>query len=79
MSIYKAVRVFCLPETTLRDRHLRVQRVETLPSHGGDPLFTKEEEKSLIDHTTYMTNIEYGYSRRAFFDMAFEYAIMLRK
>ena len=79
MSVYKAARVFGVPESTLRDRHLGLQPVENLPSHGPDPLFTKEEEKSLIDHMTYMSNIGYGYSRQAFLDMAFEYAVILRK
>ena len=77
MSVYKAARVFGVPESTLR--HLGLQSVENLPSHGPDPLFTKEEEKSLIDHMTYMSNIGYGYSRQAFLDMAFEYAVILRK
>ena len=79
MSVYKAARVFGIPESTLRDRHLLNQPVETLPSHGPDPLFTKEEEKMLVDHLMYMSEIGYGYSRQSFLDMAFEFAIIIGK
>lgn len=79
MSVYKAARVFGVPESTLRDRHLGLQPTEYLPSHGPDPLFSKEEEKSLVDHMTYMSNIGYGYSRQSFLDLAFEFAVAIGK
>ena len=79
MSVYRAARVFGIPESTLRDRHLGLQPSDITPTYGPDPLFTMEEEKSLIEHMTYMSNIGYGYSRQAFLDMAFEYAVVLGK
>ena len=42
-------------------------------------LFSRDEEKCLVDHLIYMSNIGYGYSRQSFLDMAFEFAIILGK
>ncbi|KAH3839056.1 hypothetical protein DPMN_112478 [Dreissena polymorpha] len=61
MSIYKAARVFGFPESTLRDRHLGIQPVDQLPSHGPKPIFPRDEENLLVNHLSYMSNIEYGY------------------
>ncbi|KAH3696814.1 hypothetical protein DPMN_084292 [Dreissena polymorpha] len=46
MSIYKAARVFGVPESTLRDRHLGVDQ---LPNHGSKPIFTRDEENLLVN------------------------------
>ena len=78
-SVYRAAREYGVPESTLRDRHLGIQPVDNLPNHGPAPLFSHEEEKSLVDHIEYMCNIGYGYSRQAFLDTAFDYAVILNK
>ena len=49
MSVYRAARAYGIPESTLRDRHLGIQPVDSLPSHGTAPLLSREEEKSLMD------------------------------
>ena len=79
MSVYRAAREYGIPESTLRDRHLGIQHVDSLPSHGTAPLLSREEEKSLVDHIEYMCHIGYGYSRQAFLDTAFDYAVILNK
>ena len=63
MSVYRAARECGIPESTLRDRHLGIQSVDSLPSHGSAPLLSRKEEKSLVDHIEYMSHIGYGYSR----------------
>jgi len=77
MSIYKVARVFGVPESTLRDRHLGIQPVDHVPSHGPKPVFTRDEENLLVNHVSYMSNI--GYSRQAFLDIANEFAVILGK
>lgn len=50
-----------------------------LPSHRLASLFSKDEEKGLVDHVTYMAKTGYGYSRPGFLNLANEYAIVLGK
>ncbi|XP_053395668.1 jerky protein homolog-like [Mercenaria mercenaria] len=51
MSVYKAARLYGIPESTLRDRTLGLQPVtgekENLPSSGPPPTFTAQEEQKL--------------------------------
>ncbi|KAH3742010.1 hypothetical protein DPMN_048740 [Dreissena polymorpha] len=79
MPIFKAARVFGDPESTLRDRHLGIQHIDHVPSHGPKPVFTGDEENLLVHHVSYMSNIGYGYLRQAFLDIAHEFAVILGK
>ena len=53
--------------------------MDSLPRHGTAILPSREEEKSLVDHIVYMCHIGYGYSRQAFLDTAFYYAVILNE
>ena len=74
MSIYRATRQYCVPETTLRNRARG--RVETI---GFDKLFSKDEEQKLVDHITYMADIGYGHNKANIQHMAKDYADSLGK
>ena len=77
MSIYRAARQYCVPETTLRDRaHGRVEVGATI---GFDKLFSKDEEQKLNDHILYMADIGYGYNKANIQHMAKDYADSLGK
>ena len=56
MTVYEAARVFGVPESTLRDRYLGLQPVENLPSHGPEPLFTRNEDITKTCLFKYMEN-----------------------
>ncbi|KAH3815942.1 hypothetical protein DPMN_144481 [Dreissena polymorpha] len=60
MSVYRAARVYQVPESTLRDRTR--QNVAVDCHHGANTLFTTDEERKLVDHIVYMADIGYGYS-----------------
>ena len=79
MSVYRAAKEYCIPESTRNDRHLRIQLVDNLPSQRTAPLLSREEEESLVDLIDYMCHISYVYSRQAFLDTAFDYAVILNK
>ncbi|XP_053400532.1 jerky protein homolog-like [Mercenaria mercenaria] len=81
MSVYKAARLYGIPESTLRDRTLGLQPVtgekENLPSSGPPPTFTAQEEQKLVEHISYMASIGYGYTRAEFLCLAFDWAVTL--
>ncbi|XP_045177379.2 antigen EM13-like isoform X2 [Mercenaria mercenaria] len=81
MSVYKAARLYGIPESTLRDRTLGIQPVtgekENLPSCGPSPIFTAQEEQKLVEHSSDMASIGYGYTRAEFLSLAFEWAVTL--
>ena len=77
VSIYRAARQYCVPETTLRDRVRG--RVEVGATIGFDKLFSKDEEQKLVDHITYMAHIGYGYNKANIQHMAKDYADSLGK
>ena len=57
MNIYKAARSFNVPPQTLRDRvtgHVK--------GTGGHTLLSKEEEQTLVEHVTIMSQLGYGYT-----------------
>ncbi|KAH3866001.1 hypothetical protein DPMN_029049 [Dreissena polymorpha] len=60
MTVYRAARVYQVPESTLRDRTR--QNVSIDCHHGANTLFTEDEERKLVDHIVYMADIGYGYS-----------------
>lgn len=79
-SVYKAARVYGVPESTLRDRTLGLQPVDDiLPTPGPGTTLSREEERMLIDHIEYMSSIGYGYSRKEFLNLATDFAISLKK
>ena len=81
--MYKAAGMYGIPESTLRDRTLGIQPVvgeaENMPRPGPAATFSRDEEKQLVDHSTYMASIGYGYSRQEFFTLATDFAISLGK
>jgi hypothetical protein len=77
MSVYRAARVYQVPESTLRDRTR--QNVSIDCHHGANTLFTEDEERKLVDHIVYMADIGYGYSLMDIQYMAWDYAMSLHK
>ncbi|XP_052771636.1 uncharacterized protein LOC128211197 isoform X1 [Mya arenaria] len=81
MSVYKAARLYGLPESTLRDRTLGLQPVtdetEYLPCSGHQPTFTTNEEKQLVDHISYMASIGYSFNRVELLNLATDWAMTL--
>ena len=73
MSVRRAARLYGVPQTTLRDRVRG--RINPSTSHSGPPpLFTKAEEKNLVDHIIFLSEIGVGYTRRQVIDLATDYA-----
>ena len=66
MSVYVSARGYGIPESSLRDRHLGIQPVDSLPNHGTASLLSREE-KGLVDHIEYMCHIGYGYFSSSLF------------
>ncbi|KAH3810213.1 hypothetical protein DPMN_138602 [Dreissena polymorpha] len=77
MSVYRAARVYQVPESTLRDRTR--QNVSIDCHYGANKLFTEDEERKLVDHIVYMADIGYGYSLMDIQYMAWDYALSLHK
>lgn len=77
MSVYRAARVYSVPESTLRDRTMHLVDLEC--KGGPERIFTFEEEKNLVDHIMYMANIGYGYSVIDIRCMAADYGRSLGK
>jgi len=61
MPVYKAARIYSIPESTLRDRTMGLQPIgiENLPYAGPGPLFSKAGEQELVDHIRHMSSIGY--------------------
>jgi hypothetical protein len=77
MSVYRASRLYEVPESTLRDR---TRHNVTLDCRSGPVrLFNDEEEKLLVDHIIHMANIGYGYTISSIQYMAADYARSLGK
>jgi hypothetical protein len=77
MSVYKASKIFNVPESTLRDRTRNKVSVDC--SRGAARLFTEEEEKSLVDYLVYMSTIGYCYCITEIQDIAAIYARSIGK
>ena len=72
MSVYRASRLYSVPESTLRDR---TRGYVSLDGRSGpERLFSHEEEKQLTQHITYMGDIGYGYSKGSIQYMAADFA-----
>ena len=77
MSVYKAARLYNIPEQTLRDRTKGL--VDLDATIGFDKIFSTDEEKKLVEHVTYMADIGYGYNKKGIQAMAKSYATSLGK
>jgi len=61
MSVYKAAKLYGVPEQTLRDRARGLIKADVTKS-GPAALLSEEEEQVLCDHITKMALFGYGYS-----------------
>ena len=77
MSVYRASRLYLVPESTLRDRTRG--KVDMEPVIGFDTIFNAKEEEHLVEHVTYMASIGYGYNKVGIQHMARDYAVSLGK
>ena len=78
MGVAQAAKVYGVPTQTLRDRVLG--KVELECDLGGPgPLFTKQEEKNLIEFYMNLFNLGYGFTRLDLTAISTEYAIYLGK
>lgn len=77
LSVYRAAIMFQVPESTLRDRTRG--NVEPMAKVGKEPLFNEREEKDFVDHSIYMADIGYGYTKSSIQTMSKEYALSLKK
>ncbi|KAJ8303709.1 hypothetical protein KUTeg_018741 [Tegillarca granosa] len=72
VSIYKAFKIYNIPETTLRHREAERVDIETVRS-GPSTLLTLEEEAKLVQHLKYIATLGYGYTRNELLDIASDY------
>lgn len=77
ISVYRASRLYGIPESTLRDRTRGNVKVDARP--GGDTLFAEEEEKQLVEHVKYMSSIGYGYTKLNVQYLAADFAVSCDK
>ena len=56
-----------------------VEDIENMPRPGPAATLSRNEERQLVDHLTYMASIGYGYSRQEFFRLATDFAFRLGK
>ena len=75
--MYRASRIYGVPESTLRDRTRQLVSVDC--KRGGPTLFTDVEEKQLVEHIVYMAKIGYGYTISEIQFIAADYARSLGK
>ena len=68
ISVYRAAKLFSVPECTLRDRTRGLVNLNTVI--GFDNIFSDHEEKQLVEHISYMANIGYGYNKMGIQHMA---------
>ncbi|XP_060592929.1 uncharacterized protein LOC132747543 [Ruditapes philippinarum] len=77
MSVYRASRVYHVPESTLRDRTRHNVTLEARP--GPETLLSSLEEDKLAQHIKYMASIRYGYTMTNIRFMAADYARSMGK
>ena len=73
MAVKKAARVYCVPETTLRERVNGTVDIACLAS-GPSPMFSQEQEARLVQHVSFLAKVGYGYTRGELCTLATEYA-----
>ena len=76
MSVYKAARVYKVPERTLRDRTQGNVALDVVVGH--QQLFSMDQERALVEHIKHMARIGYGFGRKDIQRMAREYAATLK-
>jgi hypothetical protein len=78
LTVYRASRMFNVPERTLRDRF--IGRVDPeLCVMGKLPLLDQFEEAKLVNHFKRMADLGYGYTQQECIDVASEFAVQLGK
>lgn len=77
VSVYRAARMYSVPESTLRDRTRGIVSLDG--TRGPDTLLSHSEEQQLVDHISYMASIGYGYTKSNIQFMAAEFARSLGK
>lgn len=77
MSVYRASKVFSVPESTLRDRTRCNVTLDAKP--GPKALFTKGEEEKLVRHINSIAETGQGYNGANILQIAKEYAVSLGK
>lgn len=78
MSVYKAAKVYKVPQQTLRDRVIGKVDIDTTSS-GRNPVLSLSEEEKLVSHLEVMAKYGYGYIRQEVCDIATDYAVQLGK
>ena len=81
MSVYRAARVYGVPESSLRDRTLELVPFQEgkLPRIGPRNLFEDKEEGILAEHFNHMSYLGYGYTVKDITIVASDYAVSLNK
>lgn len=79
MSVYKAARMYRVPETTLRDRARGRISVNPMVRPGPEGLLSYQEEMQVAEHVAHMADIGYCYRRVDIQHMAMDFAISLGK
>ena len=77
MSVYKASRLFSVPESTLRDRTRHNVGLDCKP--GGERVLNTIEEKKLGDYIVGMFKIGYSYTLNAVQEFAHDFAVAIGK
>ncbi|KAH3869917.1 hypothetical protein DPMN_033094 [Dreissena polymorpha] len=83
MSVYRAARLYRIPESTLCDRTLGLQPVpcssEPLLRPWPQTLFSVNDEERFVCHVKYMAEISYSYSMSKCVRLATDCAIRKEK
>ena len=77
-SVARAARIHAVPEQTLRDR-VKDKIDLSVRSSGPDCLFSKHEEKKIVEFLKEQAAIGYGYTRNQVIFLASEFAIANKK
>ena len=72
MSVYRAAKLYNIPESTLRD--WTRCKVEMDARSDPERIFNIEEETQLVEHVKYMADIGYGYTKSKIQYMAADFA-----
>ena len=77
-SVYKASKVYRVPEQTLRDRVIGRIDIDTVTT-GRNPVLSRSEEEKLVSHLQVMAKYGYGYIRQEVCGIATDCATQLGK
>lgn len=79
MSVYKAARMYRVPETTLRDRASGRISVDPMVRPGPEGMLSCKEDVRVAEHILHMADIGYHYRKVDIQRMAMDFAISLGK